>query len=405
MESKFRDQMPEWLIPSYYRALTARLANLPNMLRGREDSFVININFSTSLSIMCRIEKISEAQFEIVMPCGIYIRLRILARMLLTHYNNKPHMRVVKSPLDAPAGPERYYMPDHFRPIFLDDEAEETFWPRMAQLNSLYPETEEMRQDIDPLLSLAYLFLYFHEYSHAYNDHHTLIEKYLKRGRFQNERTVGYSEADIYQGIEADADMDAARWLMLFLFEEFRRNETMHGFSLTAYMDRTFTRVSFAVTMLIALFDVRRKSLGDYSLGHYPHPMVRHRLIVGAWLDVVAERAEALFPEEPDGIVQFWKSREQHAWYMCIKCFDALFMDNCLNPESTKTDDIVAPLPSLSYDTNDFALSVFREREFVAVERAKRVNMLIKDIKMGLMDAVLDAGIRWNKLTNEDIMK
>ncbi len=71
--------------------------------------------------------------------------------------------------------------------------------------------------------------------------------------------------------------------------------------------------------MCLGLFDARRKALGSYEHGWYPHPTIRHQLLLESYRGACLRHSEELFRK--------WLTMETAGWTTCAFALEHLTLE------------------------------------------------------------------------------
>ena len=230
----------------------------------------VTIHLTHSPSLVCRTKPLDDGSVAILIPLGLYMRVRVFARVLLNYYGKESNMSLLNSILDDIPESDWAIVPALI-PIFGEVDDESTHWRQLADLNSTIELDPELEPAVTDLAWFAFCYLTCHEYAHAIRDHFSIVKQVKVPPTFEQPS----DDVSLRKALEIDADAIAISLMLIITLMD------METKGLTGENASALYWMCYALTLVFRLYDSRRKALSLYSEGIYYHPIVRHRLIIG----------------------------------------------------------------------------------------------------------------------------
>ncbi|MGD3112990.1 hypothetical protein [Streptomyces sp. YGL11-2] len=242
----------------------------------------------------------SEGEYVVVVPLGLVCRLYVLAHLLLGYWDS------VKFYIPVRQSGKWQVSPGLF-PLFgkVRNKGDGPWW---AELEDLFAQVEISHYDAVRLTEVALMYVIGHEAAHAYRRHAKALEVFRHRGLVRDEA----EEAVFRRFAETDADLMGTHWAL---------DAQWIGLRGSGQLDEAgvaYLRMSYAVTMVHALYDVKRKEIGAYHTGAYCHPIVRRHLFTEA-----SHQMAHAYPLQSTG----WIEAELEGWGKCVQALYGLNKD------------------------------------------------------------------------------
>ena len=253
----------EWARPELYARILSNVEALLQELPTTADwaftdtttiEFVIGEEFAVTL----RDDKTNG--FFVSITSGFYTRLMLLDALVLTEWTQPRNIEFMFSPLDVEAS-QSFYIPPKLRPMFQEDESqsihartlfESITWSRVSDA------------DLEWVLTYQYFYAILHEFGHIAARHTYFRRRVEESERFGNTKTIGYSEEELFQGMEVSADIFAAT-AMANAFAAEILGEANQPLLADSTINRIFIRASGALTLMFSSFDMYQKCLQDLT--------------------------------------------------------------------------------------------------------------------------------------------
>lgn len=305
---------------------------------GRATGTTARMEIVNSPFYTCRARQVADGSYVLLIPLGLIIRTYVLANVLLSYWN-APKILTVFGQTDT----IRWAPPDQLEPLFGKASSFQPWW---TGLEALYKKNAEpaWRPDAEQLTSLAITFIAGHESAHIYRQHGPILNALRQTGWVRDS-----AEEAVYRRFaEIDADIVATHYSL-----------DLQHIALQTGGDRplAYLRLSYAVTLLHALYDAHRKSIGTYETGAYPHPVIRRHFFntvagiqIGAW----------------SGKVNGFLKNELEGWTRCVDALHALDFDVERGRYGKCPSGYVAtPISAVRYDKPADELQATYDRELV----------------------------------------
>jgi hypothetical protein len=279
----------------------------------------------------CRVRCLKQNKYVILVPLGMIARIRVLSRLLMRYWKKESRTQIINSPLDNISW-HKEGIPKLLKPIFLDDTDFDSYWDEIYELDKTIDIDQQFDGRVNELVFLSLVYLTSHEFTHILHGHFDLLDR-LQRENFE------ISKEEIQRGLELDADDGATAVSMEFLLsmEElvliWRQEEPN-------YLNIFW--LSYAVTMLLGVFDAHNKYLGSYDKGSYNHPLIRRELFSISMLKCI---------DASESIKEHIKFLEFDGWQKCFFAFNDLTLDAMNGMFGKVSEDYQAPLHTLLYGT------------------------------------------------------
>ncbi|ARF58094.1 hypothetical protein B1H19_31440 [Streptomyces gilvosporeus] len=313
----------------------------------------------------CRAKEVSEGEYVVVVPLGLVCRLYVLAHLLLGYWNSDKFYVPVRQS-------EKWQVPPGLQPLFgkARNEGDGPWW---AELEDLFARVEISHYDAVRLTEVALMYVIGHEAAHAYRRHGKALEALRLRGLVRDET----EEAVFRRFAETDADLMGTHWAL---------DAQWIGLRGSGQLDEAgvaYLRMSYAVTMVHALYDVHRKEIGAYQTGAYCHPVVRRHFFTEA-----SHQMAHAYPLQSTG----WVEAELEGWGKCLWALHGLNKDVLVGRFGKAPEGYThLPVSALQYNmseglkwTNDFG------RETVLYRAVRRIYRDTVDFSIGETPPAVD---------------
>jgi hypothetical protein len=231
---------------------------------GRRVSIVI----TQSPSLVCRARELGEGHAVVIVPLGLAARVRVQARLLLRYWEREaPSVPII--PLLDTIPIDSFEFPPVLEPLYTDNPDDEAWWRALSGLDQKIDLREGYEPDVWELLHLSVVHLVLHELAHVLRGHFELRRR-ASSGDVPHELR-GLDPAELYRGLELDADWWAARTeiqTLLKLVQAFHQNVALG-----------MMRLAYAVPLVLGLYDAQRKYVHFYKDDAYLHPVIRREVI------------------------------------------------------------------------------------------------------------------------------
>lgn len=227
----------------------------------------LTIGFSAATGMRASVARTTDGSAIVVVPIGLAIRLDYVSR-LLERKEDVAGQHIVDPDFygDLPpaqlAAHNALDVPPPFKALVTEVTDDDAFWAAMADLDAEDDRQGRSRQRAvqADILNLALLFCAFHESVHVLRSHFDAVAL---------DRT---SDA-IRRGIEVDADCGAMRLLTSYRVTALRGAASDH--QLPRIIEMSSWHITYAAALVLGLFDIDRKAIGDFDGETYQHPAVR----------------------------------------------------------------------------------------------------------------------------------
>ncbi|MEV5011345.1 hypothetical protein [Streptomyces sp. NPDC055692] len=276
----------------------------------------------------CRAKELREGEYVLVIPIGLVCRLYVLAHLLLGYWEPPE----VYMPVWATG---KWRLPPGLQPLFgrVRNDGDGPWW---AGLEDLYAQVKSSKAQYDAvrLTALALTFVVGHEAAHVYRRHGKALEAFRLRGVVRDE-----AEEAVYRRFaETDADLMGTHWALDLQWIGLKSSDQQAA-------GLVYLRMSYAVTMLYALYDVHRKEIGAYKTGAYCHPVIRRHMFTAA-----SDQMAHAYPEESVG----WAEWEMEGWRKCVLALHGLNKDVLLGRFGAVPGDYLClPVSALQYNITE----------------------------------------------------
>jgi len=252
-----------------------------NKVSLRNGSGAVSVHVTRSPSMGASVRSITPEHAAALVPVGTIARVQVIHRLLLGYFNRDRQVPEILASMDD--RPFERRLPRALVPLLRDLQVTSDWWETLDTLNASIELDASFGPDVSQLNHLALSVLLGHEFVHVCR-RHTDVRRRVRVGELSFEVGDGEprpaTDAELCRAMENDADRMAAYlavWTLLRQTEA-TPNERPLG----------FTRLAYAVTALLALFDPQKLSIMHFGTeSAYPHPAIRHLL----FLEHIAECA------------------------------------------------------------------------------------------------------------------
>ncbi|MET8682526.1 hypothetical protein ABZW18_34505 [Streptomyces sp. NPDC004647] len=299
----------------------------------------LSVVLTRSPSLALRTRRLDDGSVVLLLPVGAIVRPRLLATLLLTF---PPRDTTISFPASIRDDrPETdWELPNRLLPIFGEFVDDDEHWELLGHLAAgMTPSTDaDLNLALRDVTWAAMCYAVMHEVAHVTRGHLDAEHTFRERGPTPR---PALSLRELRRGLEIDADANGS---ILFLVALMARLEEMEA---TQHFTSAFEWIGFAIPMFLGMYDTRRKALGLYAEGLYPHPVVRHELFVR----VCANYLHAHKREWLDD----WLHYEPDGWTSCIKALWRLDEDCVLGRFSDPPQEgwRCAPITAVNWHATD----------------------------------------------------
>lgn len=278
--------------------------------RGAVDGLHVAITLSTSMD--SRVRLLDDGLAVILIPIGVLVRARSLARRLHWYLRqNQPFIHMVGSTMDERDFP--WELAPGLVPVFgeVASHEPERYWDELAAFDARTPPAEAGDVLAVDVMAHCFLHLALHELAHLDARHDLLLEL----GCADNDRVERALSPDrLRRGIELHADYLAGTQQTSLLLRRARKQR--HS---GRRLGRLFYRLSFAATMLFGMYDTHRKTVYEYDNGSYQHPVLRYEF----WNEWMKASVLNAGPRYLKAAQRF----SLEGWQDCVRALNALEFD------------------------------------------------------------------------------
>lgn len=335
--------------------------SLENLIRAEGRDVTFGLLLTNSESFGSSVQRAAPGMYAIFIPIGLPARLRVLSRLLLTYWGSEFHPRVIRSALDDMIGDDDM-IPERLRPLFLEEGLED-FWGSLQALDLSIDIPTEAEYDARSVASLALQFIVCHEFAHIIHGHFDRI----------GQPVPGLPSEMSGRALEADADTTAMALSLQIQLQSIRKaieDGQEQSFAIG------FLRQTYAVTMVFAVSDAKRKYFGSFDGSSYEHPMVRLETVLD-----VPQRYRLFSPE----LFELYKKNADLGWTNCLWALENLSMDGLLGKYGPSRSETPGPLHMLGYSATTQGPT---NRDMV---RRVEVNLICADLLRAALDWRLPA--------------
>ncbi|MCX4542697.1 hypothetical protein [Streptomyces sp. NBC_01565] len=282
----------------------------------------------------CRAKMVGQDEYALAIPLGLVSRLHVLAHLLLGYWQSGQFFKFTTVPQESQKS--AWDLPRKLVPLF---GATRRSFALQSGLEELYDDvaTPEAQPDVLQLTYLALIFAIGHEVAHVHRRHDATLKLLRLKGWVQNAR----QEQVFRRFAEIDADVMATYWALDSQWTAIKGAQD-HGDEQVS-ISLAYLRISYAVTMLYALFDAHRKQIGAYGTGFYPHPIIRRHIFTTA-----SFRLANISPQS----MTEWPEMELTGWAKCVSALSCLNLDVLAGRFGAVQDAArVVPISALHYDS------------------------------------------------------
>lgn len=336
---------------------------LDNLAKGARSGRVV-IKFTRSPSLVARIRPLEDRSFVLLVPFGIVARTRLLASILLSYPPQEFKIRYIASALDD--RPESDWdLPSRLVPLFgeiLDDEAH---WEQLESVAAEHTIGAELEPSLNEVTWVVLAFMLAHESAHVLRGHPKILRK------MQEDGTLWPLEENVVRrGLEVDADVVGVAIFLNFV------DLALRAAKMFDYPSSLFRCCGFGVTLILGMYDTRRKALSLYQDGLYPHPLVRHSIFVETGRSILATTSTKR--------ADVWQEEERAGWAMCLEAFSQLDEDCFIGTYSDPPQVAEKCVPVTSLNDNLFdstLLYEYRDKELALLAQVQEIRDRILDLK------------------------
>jgi hypothetical protein len=281
-----RSSLPSWVDSGLLDRLTHHLRSLSEWLPA---SHRIDICITSPTGMRMTFLPFSDQSFGCPIPIGLVVRLDLLIRVLESekgviagHIIDTDYYDGLPDDIPNELKKKRVRkLPEPFASLGGSALSRDEFWTRFAELDATYPRPEDTALEIqDAHLRHAIAFCVLHETSHLLRRHTLVIEQ-------------APDPLDARRGAEVDADFRAGVMLATHALNElFSTGEEVR----VGHVCRTLENITYAVCLILGLFDLEHANFCDFLQGEYRHPNAR----LGLATKAMSMHLERRFATEKD---------------------------------------------------------------------------------------------------------
>ena len=223
---------------------------------------------STSFSPTTR--RVASGQFVILVPVGLFARVRVLARLLLRFWDRPSQFAFVNPAQDK--YPTNVWIPKRLAPIFATamQDDDERYWASLAELNrGMTIPAQEDKCGWTRMLKWVYLFMFMHELGHVLLRHHDFVDWLATAPKRVK---AGLTQDQVLRGLELQSDYLGADLSTKVAFSEFFISQSAdpEPRSRSVFLDpEPFAAKAlwqwYSVSLLLSAFDTHLKSIEAYT--------------------------------------------------------------------------------------------------------------------------------------------
>jgi hypothetical protein len=267
-----RSGMPPWVDSCLLDRLTQHLRALGQWLPA---SHSIEICMTSATGTRMTFLPFSDQSSGCPIPIGLVMRLDLLIRLLESekgvvagHIIDTDYYEGLPDDIpDELKKKQARQLPEPFASLGGSSLSGDEFWKRFAELDAEYPQPQDAAREIqDRYLRFAIAFCVLHEASHLLRRHLLVIEK-------------APDPADARRGAEVDADFRAGALLAMYALNElFSKGDEVR----VKHICETLENITYAVCLVLGLFDLEHAAFCDFLRDRYRHPTARLGLVAKA---------------------------------------------------------------------------------------------------------------------------
>ena len=355
------------------------LQDLADGYRAGAGSEPVSIVLTRSPSLALRTRPVDDGSIVVLVPIGLIVRIRVLATLLLGYPDDGFKIKVAASLLDdAPDG--GWEIATRLGPVFGEYLDDGDHWQRLAGLIGAQARDADLDAALVNTTWASVTLVVLHELAHVMRGHLDALRRF-DAGQLGPAVTLEHSQ--FRRGLELDADVSGAELFMSLL-------QVTEGERLTEpeYRSGVFFWTGFASTLLFGMYDTRRKTLGLYGNGLYPHPLIRHQIWGMASDRIVSQIMPEWFSD--------WQQAVRQGWTRCVEAFWSLDVDVFRGKFSDPPQQgfRCAPVTALHYSMFDAPFNEEQiQREIRLFESVQRI---LDNLRQGLAfrgDGAVDADL------------
>jgi hypothetical protein len=314
--------------------------HLDAIAKGARSGRVV-IKFTRSPSLVARIRPLEDGSFVLLIPLGIIARTRLLASILLSYTPREFKGRYIASALDD--RPESdWELPSRLVPLFGEILDDAVHWEQLESVAAEHTFDAKLESPVNEVAWVVLAFVLSHESAHVIRGHPTILRKLQENGA-----SWALEEDALRRGLEVDADVLGVSIFLHFV------DIALRAAKMVDYPSSLFRRCGFGVTLMLGMYDTRRKALSLYRDGRYPHPLVRHSIFMGTGTRFLAT-TNAKWAD-------VWQEEERAGWAMCLEAFSQLDEDCFIGTYSDPSQVTWKCVPVTSLNDNVFDSTLLYE--------------------------------------------
>ncbi|NYV76929.1 hypothetical protein [Streptomyces sp. UH6] len=359
-----REDFPEFIeqqaVEAYLDAVTYARTFLSDYDRATD--LTTRVELANSPFFTCRSKVVDDGRHILVVPLGLVCRLHVLGHLLLGYWGRDGislEMHAAQNSL----------LPQKLTPLFGAATDADDRWGGLRELHALV-HTPSATSDVQQLTYQAMMFIIGHEGAHVYRRHAATLRHLRDSGLLESPR-----DEEIFRRFaEIDADTMATYWTLDAQWMALKANQTHDDDAIKAL---GYMRVSYAVTMLFALFDVHRNEIGSYESSVYVHPIIRRHLFTEASAQLHESAAWRTDRHT-------WTRMELRGWRECVRALGCLNLDILTGRFGEYPDlDRVGPASALQYKmTQGDVYQRYFDREVVLYTLMRSMHESVGRFKM-----------------------
>jgi hypothetical protein len=149
----------------------------------------------------------------------------------------------------------------------------------------------------------------------------------------------------------------------------------LHSANMLDRLPLGFLRLGYAITLVIGMYDVRRKYVGAYRKGRYPHPTVRIEIVNDGIVNYLANRGDV------PALLDAWRLEGTQGWQRCVFAFHDLNLDA---HAGLFGDPGLGPISTLNYTLPTLALH--RDPTYLQIQESYRIHRIVQPELRRMLD-------------------
>lgn len=275
--------------------------NLAGLSIGKASGLAISIELEPDLGSAASCAP-CQGGGTIYLPEGLLLRLIFYCRSVLTYYTRTEFVRFIDSPFDG-IGEEGYRIPIPLRPCLEDFETDSDFIEQFRQQWLRWKFSPEWASELETIVKMAVQHIINHELAHLMKRHFDLMGlKSFEESIVASRHELEHARPDWLEPLSArrafELDADNIQGIITAK-QHIHELHQSNGDPLNMAL-----RDSYALFLLFAFFDVKRRQMSNFKTGGYYPPQIRFQLVKRAYFRVVNDEAPYMleFMQKGDSI-------------------------------------------------------------------------------------------------------